>query len=106
MTIYIGSTILGGFFGRLLAASFTEFFNWQSFYYLIAMGLLSLAIFIKINIKGHIPTKNKTQNKAMPSILSGIKNLKQPGLFKVYSAICLFSCLGRINRDFNDNEFG
>lgn len=93
MTIYIGSTILGGFFGRLLAASFTEFFNWQGFYYLIAISLLSLAIFIKINIKGHIPTKNKTQNKATPSILSGIKNLKQPGLFKVYSAIfCMFFC--------------
>ena len=85
MTIYIGSTILGGFFGRLLAASFTEFYNWQSFYYLIAIGLFSFAAFIKTN--------NKSQHNTSPSIICGIKDLKKPGLFKIYSAVfCMFFC--------------
>jgi len=97
MTIYIGSTILGGFFGRLLAASFTEFFNWQSFYYLIAIGLLSFAIFIKTHIKANITTKNTTKNKTSPSIISGIKDLKQSGLLKIYSAVfCMFFCFTAI----------
>ena len=85
MTIYIGSTILGGFFGRLLAASFTEFFSWQDFYYVIAFGLSSLALFIKTN--------KSTKNTNNPAIISGIKDLKQPGLFKLYSAVfCMFFC--------------
>lgn len=93
MTIYIGSTILGGFFGRLLAASFTELFNWQSFYYLIAIGLLSFAVFIKANAT----TKNTTNNKTRPAIINGIKDLKQPGLFKIYSAVfCMFFCFTAI----------
>jgi len=89
MTIYIGSTILGGFFGRLLAASFTEFFNWQYFYFLIAIGLFYFSILIK--------TKNTINDKTHLSIISGMKDLKQPGLFKIYSAIfCMFFCFTAI----------
>ncbi|WP_350637145.1 MFS transporter, partial [Pseudoalteromonas sp. GW168-MNA-CIBAN-0100] len=36
MTIYIGSTIVGGYFGRVLAALFSDIWHWQSFYYFIA----------------------------------------------------------------------
>ncbi len=46
MSLYIGSTIAGGYFGRTLAANFTVWFEWQSFYYLNALLLIVLAFSI------------------------------------------------------------
>ncbi|MEI8667330.1 MFS transporter [Pseudoalteromonas sp. B131b] len=40
MTLYIGSSIVGGYFGRVLAALFSDLWHWQSFYYVIAFMLI------------------------------------------------------------------
>lgn len=50
MTRYIASTIIGGYFGRMLAANFASFYSWESFYYVIAAALTMLAITINVHL--------------------------------------------------------
>ena len=91
MTIYIGSTIVGGYFGRVLAAIFSDIWHWQSFYYFIATMLILLA--------WSIPhTRFKSNNvKSILSPLDYIKQLREGPLLKVYGAVfCMFFCFAAL----------
>lgn len=90
MTLYIGSTIVGGYFGRMLAALFTDFLSWQSFYYVIAIGLVCLAF--------AIPKPQKTTAIHTPqSPLLYLKQLKSPLVLKLYGAVfCMFFCFAAL----------
>lgn len=86
MSWYIGSTILGGYLGRVLSASFASWFEWQSFFYLIAILLAILAFTIKP--KNHqIPSKPANSPKAY------LKTLRSRSLIALYLAVfCMFFC--------------
>jgi YNFM family putative membrane transporter len=90
MTLYIGSTIVGGYFGRMLAALFTDFLSWQSFYYVIAVGLILFAVVI--------PKSSKTATiHAAQSPLLYLKQLKDPLVLKLYGAVfCMFFCFAAL----------
>ena len=91
MTLYIGSSIAGGYFGRVLAALFSDLWHWQSFYYLIAFMLVFLAILIK-------PHRfNNMSPHAPKSPIDYIKQLKKGPVLKVYSAVfCMFFCFAAL----------
>ncbi|WP_404341414.1 MFS transporter [Pseudoalteromonas mariniglutinosa] len=90
MTLYIGSTIVGGYFGRVLAALFSDLFTWQSFYYLIAAGLLLLALCIT-------KQRQPVSITAPQSPLMYLKQLKDPLVLKLYGAIfCMFFCFAAL----------
>lgn len=91
MTLYIGSTIVGGYLGRVLAALFSDVWSWQSFYYLIATMLIILAL--------SIPHKrfNRTKSTEVLSPLDYIKQLKKGSAIKLYGAIfCMFFCFAAL----------
>ncbi|WP_457934369.1 MFS transporter [Pseudoalteromonas sp. SCSIO 43210] len=91
MTLYIGSSIVGGYFGRVLAALFSDLWHWQSFYYVIAFMLIFLALTIK---------HSRFSNPATPSQLSPLdylKQLKEGAVLKVYGAVfCMFFCFAAL----------
>lgn len=90
MTFYIGSTIAGGYFGRVLAALFSDLWHWQSFYYVIAFALIGLALSIK-------PQGFKKTKQPMLSPLGYIKQLKNGSLLKLYGAVfCMFFCFAAL----------
>ena len=91
MTLYIGSSIAGGYFGRVLAALFSDLWHWQSFYYLIAFMLVFLAMLIKPHKFNNIGTH------AQKSPLDYIKQLKEGPVLKVYGAVfCMFFCFAAL----------
>lgn len=91
MTIYIGSTIVGGYFGRVLAALFGDIWTWQSFYYSIAVALILLACSIS-----HKRFKVSTTARLL-SPLSYIKQLKKGPALKVYGSVfCMFFCFAAL----------
>tara|TARA_B100001063_G_scaffold208579_1_gene205109 strand:+ start:1280 stop:2383 length:1104 start_codon:yes stop_codon:yes gene_type:complete len=91
MTLYIGSSIAGGYFGRVLAALFSDLWHWQSFYYLIAFMLVFLAMLIKPHKFNNIGTH------AQKSPLDYIKQLKDGPVLKVYGAVfCMFFCFAAL----------
>ncbi|MEQ3530059.1 MFS transporter [Pseudoalteromonas piscicida] len=86
MSLYIGSTIAGGYFGRTLAANFTVWFEWQSFYYLNALLLIVLAFSIRAS-------KNKPPIIHATRIRDYLAPLKQSRLVRLYSSVfCMFFC--------------
>ncbi|KDC50225.1 MFS transporter [Pseudoalteromonas fuliginea] len=91
MTLYIGSSIVGGYFGRVLAALFSDLWHWQSFYYVIAFMLIFFALTIK---------HSRFSNPATPSQLSPLdylKQLKEGAVLKVYGAVfCMFFCFAAL----------
>jgi len=90
MTLYIGSTIVGGYFGRMLAALFTDFLSWQSFYYVIALGLVLFALAIPKSSKG-------ASIHAAKSPLLYLQQLKDPLVLKLYGAVfCMFFCFAAL----------
>jgi len=91
MTLYIGSSIVGGYFGRVLAALFSDLWNWQSFYYVIAFMLIFLALTIKHSQFSNPATKSQL------SPLDYIKQLKEGAVLKVYGAVfCMFFCFAAL----------
>ncbi|MBH0056177.1 MFS transporter [Pseudoalteromonas sp. SWXJZ94C] len=91
MTLYIGSSIIGGYFGRVLAALFSDLWHWQSFYYVIAFMLIFLALTIK-HSRFISPT-----TKSQLSPLDYIKQLKEGAVLKVYGAVfCMFFCFAAL----------
>jgi YNFM family putative membrane transporter len=91
MTLYIGSSIAGGYFGRVLAALFSDLWHWQSFYYLIAFMLVFLAMLIKPHKFNNIGTHSQK------SPLDYIKQLKEGPVLKVYGAVfCMFFCFAAL----------
>jgi len=90
MTLYIGSTIAGGYFGRVLAALFSDVWHWQSFYYVISIVLIGLAISIK-------PTGFVVSNQSVLTPLTYIKQLKDAAVLKLYGAVfCMFFCFAAL----------
>ncbi|MBE0345152.1 hypothetical protein PPEP_a3514 [Pseudoalteromonas peptidolytica F12-50-A1] len=86
MSLYIGSSIAGGYFGRTLAANFAVWFEWQSFYYLNALLLIVLAFSISAS-------KNKPPIITATKIKDYLAPLKQARLVRLYSSIfCMFFC--------------
>ncbi|TMN88266.1 MFS transporter [Pseudoalteromonas phenolica] len=59
MTLYIGSSIIGGYLGRMLAANFAAFWQWQNFFYLVSVSLVVLALIIPKQVKSEERTKLK-----------------------------------------------
>lgn len=51
VSAYVGITILGGFFGRLLSGICSDLFGWRVFFYFISL-MLALAVFLLCRIKG------------------------------------------------------
>ncbi|KAA1161703.1 MFS transporter [Pseudoalteromonas fuliginea] len=91
MTLYIGSSIVGGYFGRVLAALFSDLWHWQSFYYVIAFMLIFLALTIK-----HSHFSNPTTPSQL-SPLDYLKQLKEGAVLKVYGAVfCMFFCFAAL----------
>ena len=91
MTLYIGSTIVGGYFGRVLAALFSDLWSWQSFYYLIAAMLIILSL--------SIPHKRfvLSSSSEVLSPLDYMKQLKEGSVLKLYGAIfCMFFCFAAL----------
>ncbi|MBE0369580.1 MFS transporter [Pseudoalteromonas aurantia] len=90
MTRYIASTIIGGYFGRMLAANFASFYSWESFYYVIATALTVLAITINV----HLFEKN---THPISSPREYLKPLKEPTLLRLYLAVfCMFFCFSAL----------
>ncbi|MEL0604583.1 MFS transporter [Pseudoalteromonas undina] len=90
MTLYIGSTIAGGYFGRVLAALFSDVWHWQSFYYVISFVLIGLAINIK-------PTGFVIPVMPAHTPLTYIKQLKDAAILKLYGAVfCMFFCFAAL----------
>lgn len=91
MTLYIGSTIVGGYLGRVLAASFNDWWSWQSFYYFMAVMLLLLAL--AINKKHRLSRITVTVN----SPLGFLKQLATRPVLTLYGAIfCMFFCFAAL----------
>lgn len=89
MSMYIGSTIAGGYFGRVLAAVFADLWHWQSFYYIIAIGLIALSLTID---------KHTHQPMIKPqSPLSYLKQLATAPILRLYGAVfCMFFCFAAL----------
>ena len=91
MTLYIGSSIIGGYFGRVLAALFSDLWQWQSFYYVIAFALISLALSIN-----HLHFIKPPISETL-SPFDYIKQLKEGAVLKVYGAVfCMFFCFAAL----------
>lgn len=89
MSLYIGSTIAGGYFGRVLAAVFADLWSWQSFYYVIAAGLILLAL--------TMTNRTYQATKEPQSPLSYLKQLATAPILKLYSAVfCMFFCFAAL----------
>ena len=89
MSLYIGSTIAGGYFGRVLAAVFADLRSWQSFYYVIAAGLILLAL--------TMTNRTYQATKEPQSPLSYLKQLATAPILKLYSAVfCMFFCFAAL----------
>ncbi|MEC4090427.1 MFS transporter [Pseudoalteromonas rubra] len=90
MSWYIGSTIVGGYLGRTLAANFAVWFNWQSFYLLNAVTLVLLAWWIK-------PARAQAVSSQANHPLAYLKPLKQANLLSLYGAVfCMFFCFAAL----------
>ncbi|WP_419147036.1 MFS transporter [Pseudoalteromonas 'SMAR'] len=86
MALYIGSTIMGGYFGRTLAANIAVWFEWQSFYYINAVLLTLLAL--SVRARGHSPAITPVAR-----LRDYLTPLKQPHLLRLYSSVfCMFFC--------------
>ena len=89
MSLYIGSTIAGGYFGRVLAAVFADLRSWQSFYYVIAAGLILLAL--------TMTNRTYQATKEPQSPLSYLKQLATAPILKLYGAVfCMFFCFAAL----------
>ena len=89
MTFYIGSTIAGGYFGRVLAAIFADLWTWQSFYFVIAAGLISFAL--------SIPRNQTAIVNSTLSPLNYLKQLANAAVLKLYGAVfCMFFCFAAL----------
>ncbi|CAH9049660.1 Inner membrane transport protein YnfM [Pseudoalteromonas holothuriae] len=90
MTRYIGSSILGGYLGRVLAANFASWFTWQSFYFVLALALLILALLIK-------PKKCQPPVRQAESPKAYLKPLREPLIVRLFLGVfCMFFCFAAL----------
>ncbi len=89
MSGYIGSTIAGGFLGRALAAAFSEYINWQSFFWLNSALLIFLALLIR--------AKKSPIRQAHSPLRGNIKALANTRIMSLYAAVfCMFFCFAAL----------
>jgi YNFM family putative membrane transporter len=87
MSLYIGSSILGGYLGRVLSANFAAFLNWQQFYYLVSLCLICLAIWIPKQARTNALSHNEDKPWQHLSIL------KHPAMIRLFIAVFfMFFC--------------
>ena len=89
VSAYILSTIAGGFLGRVVSASVSEYTHWQSFFFALAiiLGLLALSL---QSAKTRLYVKHKTQSVPLRDNLSLVF---KGGTFNVYLAVFgMFFC--------------
>ncbi|MBD1580765.1 MFS transporter [Pseudoalteromonas sp. S16_S37] len=90
MTRYIGSSILGGYLGRVLAANFASWFSWQSFYYVLAVSLIILALLIK-------PKRCEPPKREPASPRAYLKPLRHPLIARLFGCVfCMFFCFAAL----------
>ena len=91
MTLYIGSSIIGGYLGRMLAANFAAFWQWQNFFYLVSLSLIVLALIIPKQVKKGEYTKLKVK----PWL--HLAHLKDTALLRLFIAIFfMFFCFAAL----------
>lgn len=91
MTLYIGSSIVGGYLGRMLAANFAAFWQWQSFFYLVSFSLIVLALSIPKQFK----SDHKRQQKIAPWL--HLSHLKQTAIIRLFIAVFfMFFCFAAL----------
>ncbi|AOT07108.1 MFS transporter [Pseudoalteromonas luteoviolacea] len=91
MTWYVGSTIVGGYVGRALAANFANWWGFESFYLFNASLLIVLALMIRTTRKQQDNAKQLTSPKDY------LKPLKTIKLLRLYSAVfCMFFCFSAL----------
>lgn len=112
ISVYIACTIVGGYFGRLIAGFFSTYFDWHDFYFLLSVALLVNCVWL--NRTYHFSATKKctaiagSDKKVDQALENGIENkttipsnsskftglfslLKNKDLLRIYSAIfCLF----------------
>ncbi|OCQ18154.1 MFS transporter [Pseudoalteromonas luteoviolacea] len=93
MTWYVGSTIAGGYFGRILAANFAAWWSWESFYLFNAALLILFTLWIK-------PKKTPDVHappRPLSSPLEYLRPLQHRPLLRLYSAVfCMFFCFSAL----------
>ncbi|MFY8274022.1 MFS transporter [Pseudoalteromonas sp. SSDWG2] len=89
MSGYIGSTIAGGFLGRALAAGFTEYISWQSFFWFNSVLLLVFA--------ACIPAKKNPVRQAHSPFRGNVAALANTRILTLYGAVfCMFFCFAAL----------
>lgn len=85
MAAYIGSTILGGFLGRLLSGFFSSIFGWRyAMIFFFAAQILALVLILKMRESGKASFTRPKLSK-IPDIL------RKPGYLKIYLVVfCAF----------------
>ncbi|KZN66141.1 hypothetical protein N473_11270 [Pseudoalteromonas luteoviolacea CPMOR-1] len=91
MTWYVGSTIVGGYLGRALAANFSTWWGFESFYLFNALLLIILALKIT-------PSRNNIDShNEVNSPHAYLKPLKSISLLRLYGAVfCMFFCFSAL----------
>ncbi len=85
IALYIASTIVGGFLGRLLSSVFTDLFGWRFFFFLLG-ALFFIAYWLMADLK-----KNVRIYSIKPSLSQMGHVVKKDQFFYLYSAIfCIF----------------
>ena len=112
ISVYIACTIVGGFFGRLMAGFFSTYFDWHDFYFLLSAALLLNCVWLNRTYRfsiavRHVPKadsfhkrdlvpekaqENNTSLSASFFQFAGIfELLRNSDLVRIYGSIfCLF----------------
>lgn len=89
VTSYILSTIAGGFLGRVISASISEYTYWQVYFYLLAMVLLFLSLSLaKAKVREFV-----VQRAVPASLKENLHKVTKGSTLYVYSAVFgMFFC--------------
>lgn len=89
VTSYILSTIAGGFLGRVVSASISEYTHWQVYFYLLAIVLFLLSLSLaKAKVRDYVG-----QRKEPASLKENLHKVAKGGTLYVYSAVFgMFFC--------------
>ncbi len=86
MAVYITSTIIGGFLGRLLAGVSATFFHWQTFFFILAGSLVLCFL-----VLGRLNTDDVRLQPAKPKISAILEVFKSSNNASIFLAVfCLF----------------
>ncbi|GAB4435078.1 MAG: MFS transporter [Anaerolineae bacterium] len=81
MSVYVAATIAGGYFGRLLSGLSATFFDWHTFFLLLALALLAMVLPLgRLRVQAEI-------HGARPSPRLLLDALRHPVYLRVYAII-------------------